>query len=140
MVAISCKVFVPFQRSFFFFIICLHEWYITQMVINFPMSHLNSCPIQILATLILTIQKGMCTVAHFVLQDGSFISYGDFKEKYSVNMNFLTFSGLKGAIAEYIKQICVSLHSNLSFDLPNCLNKIMSICKGSKLCFDIYFF
>ena len=91
----------------------LHEWYITQVVINFAVSHLNSCPIQILATLILTIQKGIFTVAHFVLQDGPFIFYEDFKEKYSVNMNFLTFSGLKGAIAEYIKQIRVSVHINL---------------------------
>ncbi|XP_076453470.1 uncharacterized protein LOC143288729 [Babylonia areolata] len=58
------------------------------------------------------IDKGICCIAHFLLENGHFISYEEFKRKYNVDINFLTFAGHISA-------------------------KLMSICKGSKLYYDI---
>ena len=57
------------------------------------------------------ITKGIYCIAHFVAENGSFIVYNDFKEKFDLDINFLTFPGIKSAIKIYTRTKDINIQS-----------------------------
>ena len=83
------------------------------------------------------VAQGMAKVASFYLPNGMLISYEQFKRKTNLDMNFLTFTGIKMAITKYVKKTNITIKSNKSFEISSCFRKIMSTPKGSKVYYDI---
>ena len=82
--------------------------------------------------------KGVHCVAHFLSENGRFMSYADFKYKYNVNINYITFYGYRAAIATYIKKSGIVADNNKYLDTPICLKTLMSIHRGCKAYYDVF--
>ena len=67
---------------------------------------------------------------------GKLLSYTSFKEKYSLNIDFVTFAGFKSAVIEYIKKRCIIVKSNKYITPSLCFKRIFSIFKGSRMYYD----
>ena len=83
------------------------------------------------------IEKGVSNIAHFLDQSGHFLSYDRFMEKYNIYIDFITFFGWKSAVRKYIKSTKLQVNTNITKSVTNCMNKIMSVFRGSKLYYDI---
>ena len=81
--------------------------------------------------------KGIFCIAHFLLENGQFMSYTRFKEKYELNINFVTFYGYRAAIANYLRSSGLTIEDNKYFDTPVYLRKLMSAQKGCRVYYDV---
>ena len=50
------------------------------------------------------INKGVFCIAHFLLENGSFMSYNQFKAKYTIDINLVTYTGYVSALRDYMKK------------------------------------
>ena len=80
--------------------------------------------------------KGIVCIGHFIAENGLFISHDQFKEKFDLNTDFLTFAGMKSAIGTYIRETGVTIHNNRYLDEPKCIKMLLSVTKGSKSYYD----
>lgn len=83
------------------------------------------------------VEKGVYCIAHFIVENGQYISYEGFKQKYNVNMNFVTFLGLKATINQYINTKNSIINDNEHLDTHIGFKYLLSIPKGSKPYYDI---
>ena len=80
---------------------------------------------------------GVCKIGDFFKENGMFLSHNEFTEKYPLQLDFLTFTGCKRSILEYIKCRGYILSSNAHTLLSAPLKKLYSIHRGSKLYYDL---
>ena len=83
------------------------------------------------------INHGIFCVGHFVIENGDFVSYDEFKQKFNVRMDVVTFFSLKSAIREYIRTTDISINHNKYLNVHKCFSMLISTPKGSKMIYDI---
>ena len=83
------------------------------------------------------VNKGIHCIAHFVIENGQFISYDQFKEKCNSNMDFLTFAGIRSAIRTYIRTTDIKIVNNKYLNESKSTKILTSASKGSRLYYDI---
>ena len=83
------------------------------------------------------INRGVFCIGHFVLENGDLISYEEFKQKFNVRMNVVTFFSLRSAIRQYARTTAILMNDNRFLSVHKCFNMLMSTPKGSKMIYDI---
>ena len=83
------------------------------------------------------IEKGIYKIAHFLKEDGYFLSRVEFMRKYDINVDCITFMSHVHSIKKYIKDSSIVLKDNCSFDTTMALNQIYSVKKGCKIHYDM---
>ena len=76
-------------------------------------------------------------VGQFFQDNGNFISYAQFKNKYNVNVDFLSFMGYKSVIRAFVQRHHIDITDNKSRDRSLCFKNLCSTFKGSRLYYDI---
>lgn len=79
------------------------------------------------------IDKGAWCIGHFFNENGQSLTYPEFKNRYSIASNFLTYSGLIQSIKRYLKHYKMHIIDNITSDTHASLTLIYSIHKGTKL-------
>lgn len=83
------------------------------------------------------INKGIYCIAHFLNDNGSFLTNEEFNRKYKMNINFLIFNGYKMSIKKYMQKTKIRIPSHCTNDVPVALKIIYSVPKGTRLYYDI---
>lgn len=80
--------------------------------------------------------KGIFCIGHFINNDGTFMSYNIFKEKYNVTVNFLTYAGCIEIFKKYITHFDVTLTDNVFQEHSRNWNLINNTKKGARVFYD----
>ena len=79
------------------------------------------------------IDNHVCYIKHILNENGTFMSFQSFKEKYRINTNYITYIGYVHAIKCYICQTGLTVEGNSSGDLIKTLKIIYNQQKGAHL-------
>ena len=79
------------------------------------------------------IDKGIFCIAHFLLENGCFMSYDQFTTKYDININFVTYTGYVSSLREYVKKTKIPVRDNKYLETSICFKNIKCTIKGSKV-------
>ena len=81
-------------------------------------------------------EHDVAKIADFLKINGNIMDYNEFIEKHNIHIDFITYTGIKMAILQYIKDSKIVVTNNLPSRVTAALRKIYSIQKGSKLYYD----
>ena len=82
------------------------------------------------------IDNRVCYIKHILNENGTFISFQSFKEKYRIKTNHITYIGYVHAIKTYICQTGLTTEGNSSLDLIKTLKIIYTQQKGAHLYYE----
>jgi hypothetical protein len=83
------------------------------------------------------IDKGIYCVAHFLSEEGRWLSHVDFNEKFDTSIDFVTYSGCKLAIKKFVRNSGFQVYNSNVINVTACLQKLYSTNKGCKLYYDV---
>ena len=83
------------------------------------------------------LNKDVYNISHFITNTGKFMKYTDFKTKYDINVNHITFLGCVSTLKKYIRGNNLILSKNACSESHAALQTILSITKGTKLYYQI---
>jgi hypothetical protein len=85
------------------------------------------------------IEKNVFKIGDLLTENGSFLTFAQFANKYEIATNFLQYSGCVNAVKRYVQGRGV--HIGEGWEIPDRLNKVLniivSIPKGAKILYDI---
>lgn len=76
-------------------------------------------------------------ISHFLSNTGEFMKYKDFKNKYNIVVDYITYVGCVLSLKKYIKERKWSVCRNTGSENHAALQTILSITKGTKLYYQI---
>jgi len=82
-------------------------------------------------------RKGIRCVGNFLDVNGNFLTCAEFKEKYNVNINFVTYIGCTLAMKKYMKRFELLIVNNEAETNNACLKRLYSVSKGSQVYYNI---
>ena len=82
-------------------------------------------------------ESGVNCIGHFVQDNGEFMRYEEFIQKYNINVNFLTYNGCRQALRAYTRSSGLQILDNRNDDTNVCLKKLLACSKGCKQLYDI---
>ena len=82
-------------------------------------------------------EKGIRNVHHLMSDNGSFFQYDQFKRKFDINTDFITYTGCIRAIKKYIGSLGIDVDCNMSVELPKAISILYSAQKGAKMYYGI---
>ena len=74
----------------------------------------------------------------FFNENGKVYSFNKFREKYNVNINFLSYAGIKACILSHKNRNEIDIKDNKHQDMSLCFTKLFSIDKGTRVYGDIF--
>ncbi len=83
------------------------------------------------------INKGIVKVVDLFDENGEFYNYEDFKLKYNLHTDFISYTGCKLAVKEFISKNGIIINDNRTRDINIALLTICSVSKGTRLYYDI---
>jgi hypothetical protein len=85
------------------------------------------------------ITKGVYLIGHITDENGCFLQYQAFKDKYNINTNFILYNGCLQAIRKYLREVNLRINDNtcISFDKSKTLRMICSNSKGARIFYDL---
>ena len=84
----------------------------------------------------LLIRKNIVCLSKFFDDNGQSLSHTCFKEKFDLNIDFLTFAGYISAIREFINKYDIVVNDNKCINLSLCFTSILACLKGSRMYYD----
>ena len=78
------------------------------------------------------VDKGIFCIAHFLRENGSFMSHTEFEAKYNITINFVTYNGYVSTLREYVKKTKVPVRDSNYLQMSKCFKNIMCVIKGCK--------
>ena len=79
------------------------------------------------------IDKGVCYIKNMLNDDGTFMSFKSFKEKFGIKTDYITYTGCVQAIKSYIRKTEITVEGKNSADLIKTFKTIYNQQKGSRL-------
>lgn len=83
------------------------------------------------------IRKGIHCIGHFFDGNGVFIKYADFKTKYNLQIDFVTFIGCINSLRNFIKKFNIQIKDNNYEYTTVALRSLYSVHKGARQYYDI---
>lgn len=83
------------------------------------------------------IEKGVYTIGSLLDENGNFLSYHSFKDKYAIATNILTYMGCVQAVKKYANSIGLQLIGGIQFNENKLIKIISSVSKGARVYYDI---
>ena len=81
--------------------------------------------------------KNVYWIANFYDHEGKPYSFINFKELYDINIDIITYTGIKTSIGKYVKRSGLKIKNNINQNTLKVQKIIHSIHKGSRLYYDI---
>ena len=66
-----------------------------------------------------------------------FYSYAEFKQKYALNVDFITYTGCVASIKKYIAKLNVQINDNVSKEINSVLDRLCLVQRGARSYYDI---
>ena len=83
------------------------------------------------------VEKNAHCVAHLLKENGTFLTYTEFNQKYGLHVDFVTFAGYVSAVKTHLNKIKVEITNKSNpLPLPLALKIIYSVNKGTKLLYN----
>ena len=84
------------------------------------------------------IQKGVYIIGNLLDENGQFLKYQAFKDKYGIETNFLLYNGCVQSIKKYLVECNLNTNEEIctSWDKNKTLRMICSVNKGARLLYD----
>jgi len=85
------------------------------------------------------IKEGVYLIAHLLDENGNFMLYQAFRDKYNIHTDFLKYNGCVQAIKEYLRKVGIHIISNETdarFEKCKALRIVCSVHKGARLYYD----
>ena len=82
-------------------------------------------------------EKGIYCVSDFIENNGDFLTFHEFVNKYNIKTDFITFNGCITAIKEYMRKTQTKITAKSVSNTTCALKLIHSVSKGTKLYYDI---
>ena len=83
------------------------------------------------------IDKGVCHIKNVLNDNGTFMSFKSFKEKFGIKTDYITYIGCVQAIKSYIRKTEITVEGKNSADLIKTLKTIYSQQKDSRLYYEV---
>ena len=83
------------------------------------------------------IEKGVYNLANFVGNTGKLLTFTEFRNKYGIYMDFVTYSGLILSLKKYIRKTKIQVDDSSPSNTTVALRTIYSITKGTKAYYNI---
>ena len=83
------------------------------------------------------VNKNILFVKDLVDENGAFLDYSRFCEKYDIKVNYLDFMGCIRTIKSYLTIGCIKITGKVCLEKPKALTVISQLKKGSKECYRI---
>ena len=83
------------------------------------------------------IDKGVCHIKNMLNDNGTFMSFKSFKEKFGIKTDYITYTGCVQAIKSYIRKTEITVEGKNSADLIKTLKTIYNQRKGSRLYYEV---
>ena len=83
------------------------------------------------------IDKGVCHIKNMLNDNGTFMSFKSFKEKFGIKTDYITYIGCVQAIKSYIRKTEITVEGKNSADLIKTLKTIYNQRKGSRLYYEV---
>ena len=83
------------------------------------------------------IEKGVYNLANFVGNTGKLLTFTEFRNKYGIYMDFVTYSGLILSLKKYIRKTKIQVDDRSPSNTTVALRTIYSITKGTKAYYNI---
>ena len=81
--------------------------------------------------------KGVRNIHHLIKDNGDFLPYDEFKRKYDIVTDYVTYIGCTQAIKKYIRQLCIDMDCDRSVESPKAFRTLQFAQKGAKVYYDI---
>ena len=82
-------------------------------------------------------QKNVHCIANLLRPAGMPLTFAEFKQKYNVSIDFVSYNGLVLSVKKYIRRANVHVNHNVALDTNVALKSIYSTHKGTKLYYNI---
>ena len=82
-------------------------------------------------------EKNVDCIANLLGPTGIPLTFAEFKQKYDVNIDFVSYNGLVLSVKKYIQRANVHVNHNVALDTNVALKSIYSIHKGTDLYYNI---
>ena len=82
-------------------------------------------------------QKGIHCVRNFLKENGAFLTFAEFNDKYNTYVDFVTYTGYKMAINKYLRCFDLNIDYAAVGIMNACLKKLYSVSKGSQIYYDV---
>ena len=82
--------------------------------------------------------KNIFFIGQFFDESGQILSHTAFKEKYDINIDFLTYAGYKAVISRYINKLGINVNNNKYDNSSLCFKQLFASYKGCKVYYDIF--
>lgn len=85
------------------------------------------------------VEEGVYKISHFLNENGNFLEFQAFKNKYGIQTNFITYNGIVKAIKKYIRILGVKVEGEhlCDYNTSKVLRLIFSVNKGARPFYDI---
>ena len=83
------------------------------------------------------IDKGVCHIKNMPNDNGTFMSFKSFKEKFGIKTDYITYIGCVQAIKNYIRKTEITMEGKNSADLIKTLKTIYNQQKDSRLYYEV---
>ena len=83
------------------------------------------------------IEKGVYNLANFVGNTGNLLTFTEFRNKYGIYMDFVTYSGLILSLKKYIRKTKIQVDDSSPSNTTVALRTIYSVTKGTKAYYNI---
>ena len=82
-------------------------------------------------------EKGIRKVHHLMAENGRFLPYDEFKNKFDVVTDYVTYTGCIQAIKKYIRKLCIDVEGDMAVETPKAFRNLHCVQKGAKMYYDI---
>ena len=82
-------------------------------------------------------QHGVKCISDVLHNDGTFLTFIEFNEKYALHVNFIVFYACINAVKKYLRKFDTVLSNNTALTMRKSLNLLYSVQKGTKLYYNI---
>ena len=83
------------------------------------------------------VNHGVYCIGHFYNINGNFLTFNEFKAKYNLRIDFVTYNGCKKSILRFFKKFDIQIKDNNYNDTTVTLQTLCSVGKGARLYYDI---
>ena len=83
------------------------------------------------------IHKGVFAIKNILKENGAFMKFNHFKEKYGINADYITYIGSVQAIKSYILKTGLTINNDMSNHMIKTLKVIYSGQKGARLYYEV---
>ena len=84
------------------------------------------------------IDKNACCIADLCKEDGYFLTYVEFMNKYDIRTNFLSYAVVIKKVKDFVKSFNIELQNNVKSNSPIALSILHSVKKGTRPIYDIF--